>query len=133
MSLADKKIQGAPMGNEARIINVIYDFDEDGGTQADLDVLQSDGAMICELQHIYTETAMTSGGAALIDLGKGDGGTEFLSDKGFGDFSANAIIKPDAEAGIYLADGEKIVMGIEGADLTAGKIHFRFKCYKAGA
>lgn len=128
MSLDNKKIIGAPFPNAEEIIRVTYDFDNDGGAVSDLDVFEAAGALIVELMHITCVTTCTSAGAAVLDIGKGDGGTEFKSDIGFATIAADAVLVADtAGTKVVLADGDKIVLGIETAALTAGKFDMVFK------
>jgi len=131
MSLADKKIVGAPFGNEAKLVTVTYDFSVDGGAVADYDVIEADGSILVEYVNCDVETALTCGTDFDIDLGKEDGGAELWSD------NAKAIYAIDLQPvavtpGLFieLADGESIVMGIETAAATAGKMHMMFKIYK---
>lgn len=129
--LSDAQTMGAPFGNEMKLVSVEYDFSKDAGAIADYDVITADGAMLVELKNIDVEAALTSGGALVLDLGKGAGGTEFLSDKAVGDMSLDAQVAPDTPGTfVELADGEKIVMGIEAAAATAGKFHMMFNIYK---
>lgn len=130
MSLADKQTRGGGFGNEVQLVTVTYDFDVDGGSQGDYDVLEADGACIVEFKYLEVETAC-AGATMVLDLGKGDGGTEFKSDLGVASLSLDAIVGPDTSesAFVELADAEKIAMGIETADLTAGKFHMVFAVY----
>lgn len=125
--LSDKKIVGGGFSNEVQYVRVIYDFDVDGGSVADYDVLVAEKECIVELEHIDVLTAVTSGGSLVMDLGKSAGGTQFLSDKAVAALTLNSIHKPDAPAGVKLASGDAIVMGIEAAAATAGKLEMVFK------
>ena len=130
MSLDKKISMGAPGAQAEEIVKVEYDFAVDAGAVADYDVLENTGVdpMVVELDRIDVETAMTSATAPLIDLGKGDGGTEFISDAQKGVFSADAMVISDIPGTkVELINGEKIVMGVEVAAITAGKMVFVFK------
>lgn len=132
-ALSDAKTISAPFGNDVTYVNVTYDFSVDGGAISDLDVLIADGSLLVELICCDVETAFTSGGANVNDLGKGAGGTEFWSDQAVAGFTADAQLIADTVGTIVeLADGEKIVLGIEAAAITAGKGHFKFKVFKRG-
>lgn len=131
--LADKKVVGAPFGNSVEYVHVQYSFANDTGAIADYDVLEADGALIVELEHAYVSTAVTSGGSLVIDLGKSAGGTNFWSDKAVATLTVGSVHKSGSEAGVKLADGDKIVLGLEAAAATAGVIDFVFKVKKAGA
>ena len=130
MSLDKKKNIGAPAYNAEELVSVVYDFSVDGGAIGDYDVLENTGTdeVIVELDRIEVETAVTSGGALVADLGKGDGGTEFISDKAVAALTVYSIHLPDtAGTKVALGNGEKVVLGIEAAAATAGKMHMVFK------
>ena len=134
-ALTDAKVVGGSSGtdgifsNEERWIKVEYDFDNDAGAQGDYDVLTNGSSVDYVITDMYisAETAMTSGGSAVIDLGIGAGGTEFLSDKAFDGIAVGAISGMDTAAPVKLAASGKVVIGIEAADLTAGVWHMYFK------
>jgi len=129
--LSDKKIVGAPFRNEGKLVVVDYDFANDTGTIADYDAIVADGPILVELINIDCETALTAAATANIDLGKNAGGVEFLSA-----FDAAGGIAVDVQTAgdtagtmVELADGEKIVFGIDTAAVTAGKLHMMFRIY----
>jgi len=132
-ALDNAKTVAAPFGNAVEYINVQYDFSVDGGAAADYDVLTADGDLLVEFICCDVETAFTSGGANVNDLGKAAGGTEFWSDQAVASLALDAQLIADTPGTIVeLADGEAIVLGIEAADLTAGKAVFKFKVFKRG-
>ena len=130
MSLADSKSIGNLQAGQEKIISVVYDFAADTGGIDDYDVLTNLGAndIMVELLHIHVETAVTSGGAADLDLGVGDGGAEIHSDLDAttGQLTAD-LISLSATPKVILTNGDAIVLGIETAALTAGKFHMVFK------
>jgi hypothetical protein len=132
MALKDKKIIGAPFSNVGEIIRVKYDFSDDAGAVGDYDVLEADGACIVEYMYMKVVTEVdSSGNACVLDLGKGDGGTEYHSDLAESSLGVDAINTPIAEDRfLELTDGEKIVLGIEGEAATAGMFEMVFKIYK---
>lgn len=125
------KTIGAPFGNASELMVVSYDFSADGGSVADYDVFTASGSVLVELVNVDVETAVTSGGSLVVDLGKGAGGTEFWSDKAVAALAIDSQHKADT-VGLFveLADGEKIVLGFEAAAATAGKFHMMFRLYK---
>lgn len=129
--LGDKKVVAAPFGNEAKLVTISYDFAVDGGAVADYDVLEADGNLLVEFFNADVETALTCDTDFDIDLGKGAGGVDFWSDLAKASFALDAQVA-SANVGrfVELADGEKIIMGIETAAATAGKMHLMFRCYK---
>lgn len=129
--LDNKRTLPAPMGNVAEYIRVVWDFSVDGGAVADFDVFEADSAMIVKLAAAIVKTAATSTDAMVVDLGKSAGGTDFWSDKAVAALTLNSVHTADTkETGVYLADGDKIVMGIEAFAATAGKIEFIFELMK---
>lgn len=135
MSLDNKKNIGAPASNAREMVKVVYDFAVDGGSIADYDVLENTGTdeVVISLDRIEVETAVLSAGALVADLGKSDGGTEFKSDLAKATMAADAILTSDtAETHVSLANGEKIVLGIEAAAATAGKIAMYFIIKRRG-
>ena len=131
MSLKNKKFVGPSFPNGMEIVRVVYDFAQDGGAIADYDVLEATDACIVRVKHIHALAEVTSADATNIDLGKGDGGAEFLSNALKASFGTNAVQTGVAGAAVRLAAGEKIVMGVEAFALTAGKIEFCFEVVKA--
>lgn len=129
--LKDKVTTGPGFTNAVEVVRVVYDFTKDGGAVADYDVLEADAACVVSLKHMLVKTAATSGGAMVLDLGKGAGGTEFFSDKAVAALTLNSVHMPSAPVGVYLADGEKIVLGIEAFAATAGKLEMVFEIVKA--
>ncbi len=131
--LADHRTVGAPFSNASQLVKITYDFGVDGGTIADYDVLTADGDIIVEYVNTDVEVALTSSDAILIDLGKGAGGIEFQDDRLKAVLALDAQVLPETPGQmIELADGEKIVMGIEAFAATAGKWHHWFRIYKRG-
>jgi len=128
--LADKKLGGAGFSNAKELVRVVYDFAVDGGAVADYDVFEADADCVVSLKHMAVKTAVTSGGSLVLDLGKSAGGTEFFSDKAVAAMTLNSVHCPSAPAAVYLAAGAKIVMGIEAAAATAGKLEMVFEVVK---
>ena len=116
--------------NEEKWYKVTYDFSVDTGAIADYDVLINLSAKNYVVTDFYmhAETATTSAGASVMDLGIGAGGTDFKSDLAVTAPIIGAIAGMDTVLPVRLpATTGKIVMGIEAATLTAGKLHFHFR------
>jgi len=130
-ALGNHKIVGAGFSNDAQIVRVIYDFAVDGGAVGDFDVFTASSSVLVELVSIDCKTAITATATANLDLGKGAGGVEFLSDFDVGGGISVDVQTPGATAGkiVELASGEKIVMGLETEAITAGKLEYIFKVY----
>jgi hypothetical protein len=130
-ALNDAKTVAAGFGNQVDLVSVEYNFSNDTGAVADYDVITADGSILVELVNVDVETAVTSGGALVVDLGKGAGGTDFWSDKAVAALTIDAQIPADTVGTIVeLADGEKIVLGLEVSAALTGKFHMMFKIYK---
>ena len=128
--LKNKKLVGAPFSNQKELVKVVYDFAQDTGAIADYDVLVADGDIYVQLVNVNVITAVTSADACLLDLGKGAGGVEFWSDKLKGALTL-ASQQGGSLAVVKLAATEKIVLGVEAFDLTAGKLEFIFEVFAA--
>lgn len=127
--LADKKNVGAQFQNDMEIVRVTYDFAKDTGAVADYDVLVATGACVVKLLHAHVKTAVTSGGALVVDLGKEAGGVELWSNKAVAALTLDSMHAVDAiagTAGVELTEGEKIVLGLQVAAATAGKVELVF-------
>ena len=127
--LKDKKLVGAEFQKSFEIVRVVYDFAQDTGAVADYDVLEASGPCVVKLLHAHVKTAVTSGGSLVVDLGKAAGGTEFWSDKAVAALTLDSMHSVDAiagTAGVELTEGEKVVVGLEAAAATAGKVEFVF-------
>ena len=129
MAVLDKKKNlGAPASNAQELIHVEYDFAVDAGAIADYDVLENTGTdgMIVEFLYSIAETTVVGVGVN-IDLGKGLGGVEFLTDSDGPTMVADSFTYSATQGlKVELTNGEKIVMGVETAAITAGKIHMYF-------
>lgn len=131
--LNNVKTVSAPFGNGMSLVTVTYDFSVDGGAVADYDVLIADGSLLVAHAVTDVETALTSATDFDIDLGKGAGGAEFWSDNAKAVYALDAqVLSATPGTFVELADGEKIVMGIETAAATAGKMHMKFLILKRG-
>lgn len=131
-SLRNKKSISSPPGNGQELVKVTYDFAYDTGAQADYDVLENTGQDGVIVEHVMTIGETTCAGVNCnLDLGKAAGGTEFQSDFDGPTITADYImLSSTANTKVELTNGEKIVLGIETADLTAGKFHMYFRIYK---
>lgn len=129
--LSNHKKVGAGFSNDAELVRVEYNFANDTGAVADYDAFTADGACLVEFLGADCQTAITGTATANMDLGKGAGGVEFLSALDVGGGISVDVQTAPATAGLMvdLADGEKIVMGIDTEAVTAGKLVFLFKVY----
>lgn len=129
-AVANYKTIGAPFEGAVEFVKVSYVGATDGLVQADLDLLIAEDDVL--IKHVGTKAvaAATSGGSAVFDLGVGVGGVEFSSNVAYTGFTLAAFVNGATEAYKKLPSGSKIVLGIEGADLTAGSLDFYFQVMK---
>ena len=142
ITVADHKTICEPFGNGESIVRVTYDFAADAGTAGAFNLVTADGDIVITDAHMYVETAFTSAGAAVIDLGVVGVDTDSLIDNAPKDrFAAGKFINcltalpGSAEGTLYslpflLADTKIIAMTVGTAALTAGKAHFFFRYHK---
>jgi hypothetical protein len=81
MSLTTKKDVYGTFSNDQEWVQVVYDFAVEGGASKDYDVLEAKEALAVLDMYAYVLTAVTSSGSCVIDLGIGDGGVNFWSNK----------------------------------------------------
>lgn len=129
-TLKGAKSVGAPFDNAVEVVRVIYDFAQDGGQVEDNTVLTADGEILVRCIGVNVQTAVTSGGSATIDLGKGTSGTEFVSTEAYTSF-ASGFYASESAAFVRLANAEIINMGVATAAITAGKLEFIFEVAQA--
>jgi len=119
-AVKDAKIVGAPFSNAVEVVKVKFDSAIDGLAQADLDLLTAEDDVILKLVGFKVTAAVTSGGSAVFDLGVGVGGVQMASNLAITGFTLGAFVAAPVESYIKLAAGQKLVLGIEVANLTAG-------------
>lgn len=130
MSLVGKKNIGNLQDGIKKRVSVVYDFAVDTGAIKDYDVLENVGGsdMLVELIYCHVETALTSATDFDIDLGVGDGGAELWSDNAKAVYPIDAVVlAATANTKVVLVNGAKIVLGVETAAITAGKMHMVFE------
>lgn len=122
----DKQLEGAPFSNAETVVRAKYDFANDAGAIGDLTLVEAEDDLVILECYIKGIDAMTSGGAATIDIGF-DGGSELLSAEGFASFGAGDLVQCSGLP-LKMADGVKLDLGIVAAALTAGscEIYVRY-------
>ena len=123
--LDDYKAVGHPMGNSESWIKVVYDFAKDGGAIADYDAFIAQDDLIVTDFAAFVETAVT--GTPVFDLGIGAGDVSILSDRAHGTLTIGTVHGMDTAKPLKIAKDAKMVLGIETAAASAGKIHMHFK------
>lgn len=108
-----------------QVIEVQYDYANDGGATGVLDLFTAPVAMVVHSAHLKVVTTCTSGGSATVIVGVVGGVTNAIVTATAGavaNLTSNAVIPSDAAGvGMYLGAGSKIGMTIGTAALTAGK------------
>lgn len=147
-AVAKAKSVGGQFQNEKEIVIVRYDFANDAGAQGALDLLTAVGKVIVVSFYAYVVTAVTSLGSATIKVGvTGDDDKMITVGEGAkANYSIGAVLKALPTIALSegtpntavmalplphkMADGEKALMTIGTADLTAGVIDFVFECMR---
>lgn len=116
---------GPVFRNESFVKRVVYDFAVDGGSVGALDLMTAGSDLVIKSAHAYVKTACTSGGSATVAFGITGSTTAFVDATAgaVANLTANAVLGA-AEPPIRLASGNKVLMTIGTAALTAGKIEF---------
>jgi len=130
MSLAASKTVYGTFSNAEEWVQVVYDFSVDAGATGDYDVLTAGDNLVVTDFYYEVQTAVTSGGSLVVDLGVGDGGTEFLSDTAVAALTLAKVDGMDTDAIVNVKSAEKIVLGLEAATALTGKVAFNFKIKK---
>lgn len=121
------KTIGKLFSNEIGFEKLTYDFANDGGATADTVTLATmSGKKVILNAVAQVETACTSGGSAVVNIGILGGDVDAFVANTAGAVASltdDATIKEDAGQKIVVADGGKISVAIATAALTAGKIN----------
>lgn len=128
VALTDKNFSGSPFSDREYITHVVYDFANDAGATANwLNLDAFTGTVAVEVLYVYTETTVV-GATATIDLGKGNGGTEFLSAKAITALTAGSLVEVDTPGTrIIFTSSDALALSIDTAAITAGKFHIVYK------
>lgn len=113
----------AAWSNQIRRVEVEYDFAEDLGGIAILDVLTFDEKVVIEGYHLKVDTAVTSAGAPTIEVGIKGGDTDALMAATVkANLAIGVTVKQAATADkLVVASGAVIALETKVAVLTAGK------------
>lgn len=116
---------GPVFRNESFVKRVVYDFAVDTGAVATYDLMTAGADIVIKSAHAYVKTACTSGGSATVSFGITGATTAFVDATAgaVANLTANAVLGA-AEAPLRLASGNKVLMTLATAALTAGKIEF---------
>lgn len=122
-AVAKAKTVATTFKNDVEVVRIVYDFAVDAGAVGALDLLTVDGDAVVRLKHLAVKTACTSGGSATVAVGVTGATTAFVdaTEGAVANLTANAIID-GASAPKYVADGNKVLLTIGTAALTAGKL-----------
>lgn len=129
-NLVDVKTEYGTFSNDEKWLKVTYDFDNDTGAIADYVVFTAKNDLVITDFYAVVQTAVTSGGANVNDLGVGAGGTEIWSDKAVANLIVDSVHGMDTFAPIRVATDGTVQFGIEAATTLTGKIQFNFKLQK---
>ena len=123
VAAADKKLVQKPFANEIVVKRCVYDVAVDGGAETDtFTVAEMDDDMVLLDAYTNITTAFTSGGSATAIIGVTGDTDAILASTAVASMTAG--IKPGAAAceGILLAAGDKVLVTVGTAAMTAGKL-----------
>lgn len=133
-AVAKAKNIGPVFRNELQVERVVYDFSVDGGATGALDLFTAGADVVLHGFHAYVKTACTSGGSATVAVGVTGATSAFVTTTAgaVASLTANAVLGAGLTEGTpntaalprRLASGDKVLMTIGTAALTAGKIEF---------
>lgn len=137
-SVAKAKTIAPEFKNQSVVERVVYDFAVDGGATGALDLFTAGSDVVITGFHAYVKTACTSGGSATVAVGVTGSTSAFVTTTtgAVANLTANAVLQavvvlsegtPNTAAFPLprrLASGDKVLMTIGTAALTAGKIEF---------
>lgn len=137
--MAEKQVSahkgvGPLYSNERGYLKLEYDFSKDGGASADTYVMGTAGEkMVVLATTVYVAEAVTSGGAATVQIGvQGGDADAILPDTAVGSLTAEAVLEDAAGQKFVIQKGEKIEAVVGTADLTAGRICVYIEYVNAG-
>jgi hypothetical protein len=122
-AVSNAKTSGAGWSGKMEICEVTYDYSVDGGAAGALDLFTADADLVIHRVTAKVVTAVTSGGAATVEVGKSGDTAGLVAQTGKASLTAGVVV--DSKIGGYkLASGAKIIQTIGTAALTAGKIKY---------
>lgn len=120
---------GSGFGNKVEKIVLGYDFASDGGAVGSLDMMEADEDYVVTDFYIAVEDALTSGGAATLEVGIA-GSDELLTATAVGSFSAGALVAGTQTGPVKVSLADLMQLTIGTAALTAGKMTMYMKVEK---
>lgn len=132
--LKDARTDAPGFGNQVEYVRYTYDFAVDGGAATFYDILTASQRMVIVSAHATVKTTCTSGGSATVIWGVTGNTNRFMNTTqgAVASLTAGSTIVPVAVEGTpnvlptpcVLPSGDKVLMTIGTAALTAGKIEF---------
>lgn len=120
---------GAPLSNEIKLVETVYDFTADTGAIADYTLTAgADVDLMVKLVAVKVETGVTGGVGALVTVETSATADAFLNSEPFATFAVGAVVIPEnattgGTAGfVKVAADATLQLSIEVAALTAGKL-----------
>lgn len=109
--------------NEAQLIKVVYDFAVDGGAVGALDLFEAKEDMVIHSAKVKIKTTFTSGGLATLIVGQTGDTDSIMPSLAVASATAGVVKHADAAClALKLASGDKVLMTIGTAAMTAGKM-----------
>jgi len=137
-ALAKSLTVGPEFKNRFNVARATYDFSVDAGGTGALDIFVAGSDIVITNFYAYVKTTCTSGGSATVAVGVTGSTSAFVTTTtgAVANLTANAVLQPvvvltegTPNTAAFplprrLASGDKVLMTIGTAALTAGKIEF---------
>lgn len=133
-AIKDTKKVAPTFSNAMEIVRAKYDFAKDAGATGVLDIFEAAADIVITHFSLTVKKACTSGGSATVKVGVTGSDARFANTTqgAVANLTLGAVIVPPAVEGtpnvlplpVKLASGEKVLMTIGTAALTAGEIEY---------
>lgn len=121
-AVKDKK-DASVFANEMAMIKVVYDFAKDAGAMGALDLFEAKEDLVIHSAKVKIKTSFTSAGAATLIVGQTGDTDSILPSLAVASATAGVVKHSDAAAlNLKMASGDKVLMTIGTAAMTAGKM-----------
>jgi len=128
-----RKYLGPTFQHGVETLRSVYDFSVDGGATGTYDLMEASADIVVTKVHAYVRTAVTSAGAATVEIGYTGDTDAIVTAKLQAALTIGAHLPEDGAAteSFKIASGNKISLTIAVAALTAGKIEVMVQYVKA--
>lgn len=113
----------AVFANEQEMVKVVYDFAKDAGATGALDLFEAKEDCVIHSAKVKVQTTFTSGGSATLIVGQTGDTDSVMQSVAVASLVAGLVKHADAACqNLKLASGDKVLMTIGTAAMTAGKM-----------